>query len=315
MSKLVVILISALAAVAAGTVMLFIYWGMVSREDDRQAQLSRRLGTSTPDVEDSLFRNPRDEVSLNALGSIGPRLQGMLLEAGEPYDMQGLLARCAGAAAVGFIALFVLLRGPVAVIGVLLGVIPILILNSKAAARARLLSEQLPDALDLVARSLQAGHGLADAMSLCAEEMPAPVADEFGRVFEENQLGRDIRSSFNLLSDRNPRNFDLKLSVSSVLLQRDTGGNLIEILNNISKTIRDRFVFEAKVSALTAEARISAIILGGLPFAILAIISVMRPGYLRPLIDDPIGHMLAGGALIWFSIGIMVMRSVAKVEV
>ena len=110
-------------------------------------------------------------------------------------------------------------------------------------------------------------------------------------------------------------NFDLKLFVSSVLLQRDTGGNLIEILGNISKTIRDRFVFEAKVRALTAEARISAIILGGLPFAILAIISVLRPDYLRPLIDDPLGHYVVAGALTWFAIGVFVMRTVSDVEV
>jgi tight adherence protein B len=134
-------------------------------------------------------------------------------------------------------------------------------------------------------------------------------------VFEENQLGRDLRTSFNTLSDRNPRNFDLKLFVSSVLLQRDTGGNLIEILGNISKTIRDRFVFDAKVSALTAEARISAIILGGLPFAILGIISMMRPDYLRPLIEDPLGHYVTAGALVWFSIGVLVMRAVSDVEV
>ena len=200
-------------------------------------------------------------------------------------------------------------------LGVVFGVVPVLILNAQASSRARLLSEQLPDALDLVSRSLQAGHGLADAMSLCAEEMPSPVADEFGRVFEENQLGRDLRTSFNTLSDRNPRNFDLKLFVSSVLLQRDTGGNLIEILGNISKTIRDRFVFEAKVRALTAEARISAIILGSLPFAILGLIAWMRPNYLMPLWDDPFGNKLVAAALVWFAIGTLIMRNVSTVEV
>ena len=315
MNQVFVIVFSAFAALAMGAVMMFLYWGIQSREGTRQAELARRLGTASPEPEDSLFRNPQSDSALDAMGSIGPWLQGLLLEAGEPYDMQGLLARCMGAAAIGFIALVVLTRGPLAVIGVVFGVVPVLILNSQASSRARLLSEQLPDALDLVSRSLQAGHGLADAMSLCAEEMPSPVADEFGRVFEENQLGRDLRTSFNTLSDRNPRNFDLKLFVSSVLLQRDTGGNLIEILGNISKTIRDRFVFEAKVSALTAEARISAIILGGLPFAILGVISVMRPDYLLPLIEDPLGHYVSAGALVWFSIGVLVMRAVSEVEV
>ena len=152
-------------------------------------------------------------------------------------------------------------------------------------------------------------------MKLCSEEMPSPVADEFGRVFEENSLGRDLRESFETLSLRNPRNFDLKLFVSSVLLQRDTGGNLIEILGNISKTIRDRFVFEAKVRALTAEARISAIILGSLPFAILGLITWMRPDYLMPLWNDPFGNKIVAGALLWFGVGILVMRNVSTVEV
>jgi tight adherence protein B len=134
-------------------------------------------------------------------------------------------------------------------------------------------------------------------------------------VFEETSLGRDLRSAFETLSDRNPRNFDLKLFVSSVLLQRDTGGNLIEILGNISRTIRDRFVFEAKVRALTAEARISALILGSLPFGILGLISWMRPNYLAPLWEDPTGKTLIMSAFGWFLVGVVMMRNVSQVEV
>ena len=100
-------------------------------------------------------------------------------------------------------------------------------LSGARASRARRWSGPRPDALDLVARSLQAGHGFSDAMKLCSEEMPAPVRDEFGRVFEENNLGRDMRECRNALSPRNTRNFDPKHFVSSVLLQRDTGRNLI----------------------------------------------------------------------------------------
>lgn len=315
MPSIITILVSAVAALAAGSVMVFLYWSVLSREDDRQAQLARRLGTAPQETEDSLFLDTPSEGAFGNMGSIGDRLEMLLLEAGSPYDMNGLLVRCGVAALIGILALGALARGPLGIIGAIFGVIPIILLNGKATERARALSEQLPDALDLVARSLQAGHGLADAMKLCAEEMPAPVADEFGRVFEENSLGRDLRASFETLSLRNPRNFDLKLFVSSVLLQRDTGGNLIEILANISKTIRDRFVFEGKVRALTAEARISALILGSLPFAILGLITWMRPDYLLPLWEDPLGNKVVAGAVTWFAIGITVMRNVSKVEV
>jgi tight adherence protein B len=315
MQSAITIAITAVAALAAGSVMVFMYWSVLSREDDRQAQLARRLGTSSQDAEDSLFLAQPDDSSLPGLGSIGDRLGVLLVEAGMPYDMNGLMVRCGVAALVGAIILGILTRGPLALLGLVFAVIPVVLLNGKATERARNLSEQLPDALDLVARSLQAGHGLADAMKLCAEEMPSPVSDEFGRVFEENSLGRDLRASFETLSMRNPRNFDLKLFVSSVLLQRDTGGNLIEILGNISKTIRDRFVFEAKVRALTAEARISALILGSLPFAILGLITFMRPNYLAPLWEDPLGNQLVAGALVWFGVGVMVMRNVSSVKV
>jgi tight adherence protein B len=215
---------------------------------------------------------------------------------------------------IGAIVLGIITRGPMALLGAIFGVVPILMLNAKATERARSLSELLPDALDLIARSLQAGHGLADAMKLCSEEMPSPVSDEFGRVFEENSLGRDLRDSFETLTLRNPRNFDLKLFVSSVLLQRDTGGNLIEILGNISKTIRDCFVFHRKVKALTAESRLSALILGGLPFVVTFLIMMMRPEYLTPLVTDPIGHWMLGFCFVSFTSGILVMRRISQIE-
>jgi len=314
MQSLITILITAVAAMAAGSVMVFLYWSVLSREDDRQEQLARRLGTVTAEPEDSLFLAP-PSANTPALGSIGDRLEMLLLEAGQPFDMNGLMVRCGVAALVGATIVGLLMRSPVALVGLMGGVVPLLRLDSTATERARALSEQLPDALDLVGRSLQAGHGLADAMKLCAEEMPSPVGEEFGRVFEETSLGRDLRSAFETLSDRNPRNFDLKLFVSSVLLQRDTGGNLIEILGNISRTIRDRFVFEAKVRALTAEARISALILGSLPFAILGLITWMRPNYLAPLWEDPTGKTLIMSAFGWFLVGVVMMRNVSQVEV
>ena len=314
MQSLITILITAVAAMAAGSVMVFLYWSVLSREDDRQEQLARRLGTTTAEPEDSLFLTPSGG-NAPALGSIGDRLELLLLEAGQPYDINGLIVRCGVAALIGATIVGLLMRSPVALVGLAGGVVPLLLLDNTATQRARALSEQLPDALDLVGRSLQAGHGLADAMKLCAEEMPSPVGEEFGRVFEETSLGRDLRSAFETLSERNPRNFDLKLFVSSVLLQRDTGGNLIEILGNISRTIRDRFVFEAKVRALTAEARISALILGSLPFAILGLITWMRPNYLAPLWEDPTGKTLIMSAFGWFLVGVVMMRNVSQVEV
>jgi tight adherence protein B len=301
-----------LAVMMAGS---FLYWGWRSRQEHRAREIARRLGTGSDEEADSLFHGVTVDPMVESLGSIGVRLDELTRQAGVAYPLQGLLSRMGIGALLGTVVLFLLLRSPLALGGVLFGLVPVILLSMAADARARRVSEQLPEALDLISRSLQAGHGLADAMRLCAEEMQAPLSVEFARIYEEHNLGRDFRECLQNLSKRNARNFDLKLFVSSVLLQRDTGGNLIEILNNISQTVRDRFVFEAKVSALTSEARISAIILCALPFILLLLIMFMRPGYHAPMVEDPLGVKISFGAIGLFSTGIFVMVRMTKVDV
>ena len=142
-----------------------------------------------------------------------------------------------------------------------------------------------------------------------------PISGEFGLVYEQNNLGRDFRDCMEALVARNPSNFDLKIFASSVLLQRETGGNLIEILEGISGTIRKRFVFKGKVKALTAEARFSAIILGVLPIFIFGVIKLIRPEYLDPLFNDPLGLAMLGFVVVWFTMGVFVMVELTKIEV
>ena len=310
--QILVVILAFIGVMLTGT---FLYWGLRSRSEAEDRELARRLGTLSNDREETLFRlNARDPLA-DALGAIGDGLDDLIRQAGSPYELSGLFVRMSVWAIAGTLILGVLTKGPAALIGGALGLIPLALLKSTADARARLLTEQLPDALDLVGRSLQAGHGLSDAMRLCAEEMSVPVSQEFGRVYEENNLGRDMRESLNGLSQRNPRNFDLRIFVSSVLLQRDTGGNLIEILDNISSTIRERAVFKKKVSALTAEARISALILGSLPFVLAILILVVQPAYLAPLLTDSWGHMLLFGAGSLFFVGVFVMIKLCEIEV
>jgi tight adherence protein B len=193
-------------------------------------------------------------------------------------------------------------------------VIPYLLIRAAARQRMVAISEQLPDALDLIGRSLQAGHGVADAFRLVSEEMPLPIARELGMVYEQHNLGRDFRECMVELAARNPHNFDLKIFVSSVLLQRETGGNLIEILDNIAATVRARFVFEAKVRGLTAEARMSSVILGALPFVVAGALAWLRPGYLTVLFEDDLGQRMILICGLLFIAGVMLMRSLARVE-
>lgn len=296
------------------------YWYRVTQKEKESKELARRLGTLQEGEGESLFRiEARRKVRESEGADLGTRIANnideLLMQAGYPYTFQSLMGMMVGSSLVGMMALTIISRSPIGLLGVLAGYAPIMVLKSKAEARTSRITEQLPDALELMARSLQAGHGIAESMRLCAEELKEPVAGEFARVYEENNLGRDFRDCMRSLGERNDANFDIKIFVSSVLLQRETGGNLVEILESISETIRQRFVFKGKVAALTAEAKFSAYVLGGLPFFVAGAIYWLRPEYLDPLFTDPLGKLILYFIICWFSFGVFVMRELTKVEI
>jgi tight adherence protein B len=200
-------------------------------------------------------------------------------------------------------------------IGVPLGlaVPPLLVYNARA-RRSQKLSEQLPDALDMMVRSLRAGHGISSGFKLVAQEMAPPIAVEFGRCFEEQNLGVEFREAVRHMTERVPDNLDLKIFAVSVVIQHETGGNLVEILEQIANTIRERFKFYGKLRALTAEGKISGYILGALPFVCLLVVALARPFYLIPLVADPIGRGLVVFGLVSWGLGALLMRALIRVE-
>lgn len=321
MNRVLLIFIIVVVFAAVMLALQGFYWYRVTEKEREAKELSRRLGTGAADTEENelLFRlalKRDDDEKLDIAGRIERDLSRLLMQAGQPYSFQSLIMQMALAALVGMAVLGLAFRSlPLALFGAALAYVPVMLVKSKANARAARITEQLPDALDLVARSLQAGHGIAESMRGCAEEMDMPISGEFGLVYEQNNLGRDFRDCLEALVGRNPSNFDLKIFASSVLLQRETGGNLIEILEGISSTIRKRFVFKGKVKALTAEARFSAIILGVLPIFIFSVIKVIRPEYLDPLFTDPIGFAMVAFVCVWFTLGVVVMVELTKIEV
>jgi tight adherence protein B len=308
------IIIMAVVFTAILAISQSLYWAWIVRREAEQRELARRLGTMAEEQYANLFRDHAADAAAQALGNLGLHLQETLDQADSPLMVGSLLLRMAAIAGVGAL-LFLLVLGPMGVlIGLVLGIIPYFLLRRQGQQRARKLLEQLPDALDLMARSLQAGLGLNDAFRMCAEEMHLPVAAEFGRVFEEVRFGRDHREALTNMVKRNPALFDLRLFVSSVLLQRETGGNLIEILENISNTIRQRFLFDAKVKAMTSEAKFSAYILGSLPLLVALLIAVSNPQYLRPLVDDSLGNMMVAYCIFSYGLGVYLMRMLSQVE-
>lgn len=314
METIVVALVSAVTFVGLMSAATFLYWGLKAREETAARELARRLGTLTEKTEDRLFRLRVRDTAVDALGTFGQKLDGIIRQAGEEFTVSDLLARCALFALLGVVALALPTRSFVALLGLVVGLVPVLLLIIQGNQRAHKISEQLPDALDLVGRSLQAGHGFSDALRMCAEEMPLPISGEFGRIYEEHRLGRDFRECLLSMVERNPSNFDLKIFVSAVLLQRDTGGNLIEILDNIAKTVRDRFVLTAKIKALTAEARISAVILAMIPLFVSAMIMVVRYDYLAVLVNDPAGLLILAAAVTLYVTGGVVMYQLSRLE-
>jgi tight adherence protein B len=177
---------------------------------------------------------------------------------------------------------------------------PFAVLLAIRERRSRILSEQLPEALDMMARSLRAGHALSSAFQLVAEEMPEPISIEFARAFEEQRLGMPLERAVREMGARAPSNGDLKLFAVSTVIQKETGGNLAEILDGIAATVRDRYRFFGKLRALTAEARVSAWLVALMPLGIAAFMVVTQPDYMVKLVDNPLGqNILAIGIGAW----------------
>jgi tight adherence protein B len=184
----------------------------------------------------------------------------------------------------------------------------------KRRRRLNKFAAQLSDALELVARALRAGHSLGAGMHVVAEEMPSPIADEFGRVFEEQNLGIPIEDAMRSLCERVP-NLDLRFFVTSVAIQRQTGGDLAEILDKIGYVIRERFRILGQVKALTGEGRLSGVVLIALPFALFGFMLNAKPDYIEPLWTTDLGKKMSLAAIVAQVIGALVIRKIVNIKV
>ena len=204
-----------------------------------------------------------------------------------------------------------LLRLPGAV---LLGMTPFFYIFFKKGKRMQHFQNQLPDVLDLIARSLKAGHALSGGLKMVVDEFGDPIGIEFAKTLNEINLGVGVPEALKNLSQRVDC-LDLNFFVTSILIQRETGGNLAEILENIARLIRERFKLFRRIRVLSAEGKFSAIILVALPFFIALVISFLNPEYIQILIVDPIGPVFIAIALILMIFGIITMSRMIKIEV
>jgi tight adherence protein B len=202
----------------------------------------------------------------------------------------------------------------VPVAGILLFLVPFGWLWNKRRVRLKKFASQLPDALELVARALRAGHSLAAGMHVVSEEMPAPIAEEFGRVYEEQNLGIPLEEAMRGMVDRVP-NLDLKFFVTSVAIQRQTGGDLAEILDKIGYVIRERYRILGQVKALTGEGRLSGVVLIALPFVLFLVVLHIKPDYVQVLWTDRDGIKMSIFALFMQILGAAVIKKIVDIKV
>ncbi|RMF44854.1 MAG: secretion protein [Planctomycetota bacterium] len=226
------------------------------------------------------------------------------------------LAICVALAAFGVVAVLVTplpnLAAPA--VALLLGGLPVLWLIMKRKKRLNEFNKQLPEALELLSRSLRAGHSLGSGFSLVAEEMPDPIGKEFGRAFEEQNLGLTLEEALEGMTLRVP-NMDLRFFATAVVLQRQTGGDLAEIMDKIGKLIRERFKLDGQIQALTGEGRLSGVVLLALPPVLFGVMLYLNYDYAMVLFRDETGRKLMAGALVMQLLGALVIRKIINIKV
>jgi tight adherence protein B len=200
------------------------------------------------------------------------------------------------------------------VMAVFAALLPLAWLLLRRRKRLRMFGAQLPDALELMSRALRAGHSLAAGFNLVAGEMADPISKEFGRVFEEQNLGIPLDEALESMTQRIP-NLDLRFFATAVVLQRQTGGDLAEILDKISRLIRERFQLWGQVQALTGEGRLSGAVLLALPPFLFVVVWRLNPDYILPLFTDPLGKKMLIGGVVMQLLGALAIRKIVNIKV
>ncbi len=200
-------------------------------------------------------------------------------------------------------------------VGALLGFfIPYAYASHMRTKRFQKFEEKFPEAIDTLARAVRAGHAFTTALEMIANEVSEPVAGEFRQLYEEQKFGLPVRDALLNLADRIPL-VDVKFFITAVMLQRETGGNLAEILDNLSYVIRERFKILRQVRVHTAQGRLTMVLLMALPPTIVLIMTLLNPGFIRPLFIDPIGHALIVGGLTLQTMGYFFIRRIIRIQV
>ncbi|BAL26422.1 type II secretion system F family protein [Azoarcus sp. KH32C] len=247
------------------------------------------------------------------------RLDGvnrMIVQSRLPLTLTQFLAWTVALAALGFAVPVVLSRPMIVglIFGGVLAALPTIYVLRARTKHMQRFEQQLPEALDLMGRAMRAGHAFPTAIKMVAEEMKDPIGGEYRILFDEMNYGVPQQTALLNLASRTDST-DLSYFVIAVLIQRDSGGNLAELLDNISAIIRARLKLYGEIRTLSAEGRLSAWILGSLPFATAAMINIVNPGFMKVLWEDPAGINFIYGALGMMVLGVLWMRKIIHIRV
>jgi len=248
--------------------------------------------------------------------SLAQSLDVHLQQAGSAWNVGHLITYTAFALAAGFLLGLLLLPGvvPALAVGVVAGLLPISVVTRKRRQRLDQMQLQVPEVADLIARSLRAGHALPATLQMVAEEMPVPVSAEFQVVSDEINFGLGLQPALQRLAERVPLD-DLRFMVIAILIQRETGGNLAELMGKLAGLIRERLKLLGTVKALSAEGRLSGWILFLLPIAMFFLLSIANPSYISKLLDDPMGQAILASAVVMQLVGGLWMRHIVQLRV
>ena len=320
------ILVAVLAFVVVAAA-VFAAFSLLDQRNSRARLLRDRLAA----VQKSAEREPDEELELlrdEVLSDI-PALDNLLRRSERVSNFQTMLSQAdlklrAGnmlffslgtGVATGFILLVASGFKILALVGALVGALmPYSYASFRRSRRFQKFEELFPQAIDTLARAVRAGHALTTALELISNEVGEPVASEFRKLFEEQKFGLPMRDALINLTERMPL-VDVKFFVTAVMLQRETGGNLAEILDNLSYVIRERFKIQRQVRVFTSQGRLTMMLLMMLPPIIVLTMLIMNPSFIRPLFTDPLGHGLLVGGITLQTIGYFVIRRIIQIQV
>jgi tight adherence protein B len=297
-------------------------WRMLGPEDRLRERLFGVSRSQSPDSSDTPLLLRKNQLStipfLHRVMQklhVARNLQDIIEQADMSMTAGGLLLTMLIFGEVALILSLKLSRPLISVVAfIVFASFPLLHVLKRRKKRIRQFSEQFPDAIDMMTSALKAGHALGRAMQLVAMEAPEPIRTEFRKTFEEQNLGLPIKDALLNLA-RRIDNVDLKLFVTAVIIQRESGGNLTEILAKISQTIRARFVLLGQIQVYTAQGRFTSWILGLLPAAIGFIIYMVSPEYIMFHFQDPVGRIIFGLAVFLQILGFFTIRKIVRMKV